>query len=181
MPQLKSYLSGKLPDYMVPGFIVLLEELPLTPNGKVDRKALPMPERTRMKSAGGYVGARNEVEEKLVGIWSEVLGMEGVGVHDNFFKLGGHSLLAVQVISRVRKVFQVELPLKSVFEVPTVAGLSERLEALRNSGEQSSVPAIGRAEETTPCRCRMHRSVCGLSINCSRTARLTTCQERCGL
>ena len=124
VPQLRSYLQEKLPAYMVPSAIVILEKLPLTVNGKVDRKALPMPERSRMELAGGYVGAHSEVEKKLVGIWSEVLGIERVGVHDDFFELGGHSLSATQVISRVRNAFHVEVALRSLFESPTVAGFA---------------------------------------------------------
>ena len=150
VPQLRSYLLGKLPDYMVPAFLVILEQLPLTANGKVDRKALPMPERGRLEMVGEYVEARNEVEAKLVEIWSEVLGIERVGVHDNFFELGGHSLLAVQVITRVRSVFKVELPVRSLFEAPTVAGLSERVEALRDSGVGLAVSAIQRVGRDRP-------------------------------
>jgi acyl carrier protein len=137
VPQLRSYLQEKLPEYMVPSAIMILERLPLTANGKVDRKALPMPGGSRMEMAGGYVGARNEVEEKLVGIWSEVLGLDRVGVHDNFFELGGHSLLATQLVSRIREVFEVELPLRSLFEAPTVVELALTLEQLEKQPSRS--------------------------------------------
>jgi amino acid adenylation domain-containing protein len=149
-PVLKAYLKGKLPDYMVPAFLVVLKEMPLTANGKVDRRALPVPEAGRMGLAEGYVGPRNDTEAKLAGIWGEVLGLEPVGIHDNFFELGGHSLLAVQVITRVRNVFKVELPLKSLFAAPTVATLSEQLEALADGGAGLTIPQIRRAKRDQP-------------------------------
>jgi acyl carrier protein len=124
--ELRSYLGEQLPEYMVPAFFVGLAELPLTLNGKVDRRALPAPEHTRAHSAESYVAARTPVEELLAAIWCEVLGVEQVGVHDNFFHLGGHSLLATQVSSRLRETFQVELPLRALFEYPSVAGLACR-------------------------------------------------------
>jgi acyl carrier protein len=124
VPQLKDYLKEKLPEYMVPSMIMVLEKMPLMANGKVDRKALPKPDRTRMEVAGGYVEARNETEAKLVRIWCDVLGLDRVGINDNFFELGGHSLLATQVISRVRSMFREELPLRTLFEAPTVAGFA---------------------------------------------------------
>jgi acyl carrier protein len=128
VPQLRNYLQEKLPDYMVPSVIMILERLPLTANGKVDRKALPLPELSRMGLAQRYVEARNEAEAKLAGIWCEVLGMEQVGIYDNFFELGGHSLLAVQVVSRVQTIFGIELPLANVFESPNIASMAEIIE-----------------------------------------------------
>ncbi len=124
VPQLRSLLKEKLPEYMVPQVFVLLDEMPLTPNGKVDRRALPAPDQTRPEPKGAFVASRTPTEELLAGIWAEVLGAERVGIHDNFFELGGHSLLATQVISRIRAALQVELPLRTLFEEPTVAGLS---------------------------------------------------------
>jgi amino acid adenylation domain-containing protein len=112
--ELRSYLSGKLPEYMVPGVYVVLEELPLTANGKVDRRQLAERE-VEVDHEREYVGPRTAVEEILCGIWEAVLQVERVGVHDNFFELGGHSLLATQVVSRVRQALAVELPLRALF------------------------------------------------------------------
>ncbi|MFN0056081.1 MAG: amino acid adenylation domain-containing protein [Planctomycetales bacterium] len=128
---LRQSLHDKLPDYMVPGAFVLLDTLPLTPNGKVDRKALPAPDWDRDHLEPIPVAPRTPVEELLSGIWSRVLGLEHVGSHNNFFELGGHSLLATQVIARVRDVLAVDLPVRSLFEVPTVAGLAKRIERMR--------------------------------------------------
>jgi amino acid adenylation domain-containing protein len=128
--QLRGYVKSKLPDYMAPSVFVRLERLPLTVSGKVDRKALPEPGRS---GSGGEicVGPREGEEEVLCGIFSEVLHLEKVDVHTSFFELGGHSLLATQIISRVRNVFEVEVPLRALFEAPTVAGLAERVRAAR--------------------------------------------------
>jgi amino acid adenylation domain-containing protein len=125
--QLRAYLKGRLPEYMVPSAFVTLEEMPLTPNGKVDRKALPKPERS---GGDAYVAARTPVEEVLVGIWEQLLKLERVGVHENFFELGGHSLLATQVNSRIRLTFHVDLPLHVIFEFPTIAELATRIDAV---------------------------------------------------
>jgi acyl carrier protein len=121
---LREHLGRALPYYMVPTAFVLLERLPLTANGKVDRRALPEPDESRPELETRYVAPGTAVEEVLVGIWQEVLGVERVGVADNFFELGGHSLLATQVVSRLREALQVEVPLRSLFEQPTVAGLA---------------------------------------------------------
>jgi amino acid adenylation domain-containing protein len=130
--ELRARLREQLPEYMVPAVIVRLAELPLTPNGKVDRKRLPAPE---LKSAEeGYVGPRTEVEEVVCGIWSEVLRLERVGVNDNFFELGGHSLLAAQVTFSIREKLKVELPLRRIFETPTVAGLAEFVDQTGGNG-----------------------------------------------
>jgi acyl carrier protein len=111
---------------MVPSAFVALESLPLTSNAKVDRKALPAPEGSRSQAAT-YVAPRDDMEREIARLWSEVLGVERVGVHDDFLSLGGHSLLATRLVSRVRQAFQVELPLKEFFAAPTVEKLSLRL------------------------------------------------------
>ena len=128
LTEMRAHLRAALPEYMVPAALVVLAELPLTPNGKVDRKALPEPEQARPELKNTYVAPRTALEETLVGIWAEVLRVERVGVEDNFFELGGHSLLATQLLARVRGSLQIEVPLRSVFETPTVAGLARVIE-----------------------------------------------------
>jgi amino acid adenylation domain-containing protein/thioester reductase-like protein len=131
--ELHRFLREQLPEYMVPSLFMTLEALPLSPNGKVDRQALPAPERARPESEETYVAPQGPVEEAVAAVWAEVLGLEQVGAHDNFFELGGHSLLATQVISRLRKTLQVELPLRALFEAPTLAALGERIEEVRRA------------------------------------------------
>jgi amino acid adenylation domain-containing protein len=129
--ELRGFLQGKLPDYMIPSVFVPLSALPLSPNGKVDRRALPAPDPQRPELEQSYVAARTPVEEALAGLFAGVLSLERVGVHDNFFtELGGHSLLATQLISRVRDTLNIELPLRSLFEAPTVAELSLAIEEI---------------------------------------------------
>ncbi|MBV8219650.1 MAG: amino acid adenylation domain-containing protein, partial [Solirubrobacterales bacterium] len=138
---LKAHLKQSLPEYMVPAVFVFLEALPLTPNGKLDRKALPEPEGIDLFTQE-YVAPRDPTEEILVGIWAEVLGRQRVGIHDNFFDLGGHSLLATQVLSQVRHALAVELPLRAVFEAPTVADLAAVVRKARHSGAAAQGPPL---------------------------------------
>jgi amino acid adenylation domain-containing protein len=128
--ELRSFLKAKLPEYMVPSSFVFLDFFPLTLNGKIDRKALPAPDQRRPELEEQYVAPRTSGEEIIAGIWAEVLKLETVGVHDNFFALGGHSLLATQIIPKVLKMFQVELPVRSFFEAPTVARLAKLIETI---------------------------------------------------
>jgi amino acid adenylation domain-containing protein len=128
---LRAHLRQSLPEYMVPGAFVALEALPLTPNGKLDRKALPAPDLASAEET--YVAPRTPVEEVLAGIWAEVLRLERVGVEESFFDLGGHSLLATRVVSRIRAVFGVELPLRALFEGPTIAEMAGRVEEMRRA------------------------------------------------
>lgn len=125
--ELRRFLSDQLPEYMVPSAFLRIEALPLTANGKVDLKALPSPEQQPGPAEREFVNPRNPDEEKLVGIWKEVLKLDQVSVTDNFFDLGGHSLLATQIISRIRNRFRVQMPLHSFLESPTVAGLAEKI------------------------------------------------------
>jgi amino acid adenylation domain-containing protein/thioester reductase-like protein len=126
--ELRSFLKEKLPEYMVPSVFVQLEALPLTPNGKVDRHALPAPEQTRPEQEAVYVAPRTPLEQQLAEIWAQVLGLEKVGIHDNFFDLGGHSLLITQLLAQVRDTFKVNLSLRSLFKEPTVANIAETIQ-----------------------------------------------------
>jgi amino acid adenylation domain-containing protein/non-ribosomal peptide synthase protein (TIGR01720 family) len=121
--QLRAYLSARLPNFMVPSVFVRLDAMPLGSNGKIDRKALPAPDVAAQREAR-YVAPRTPAEEILADIWKDVLGLDRVGVEDNFFDLGGHSLIAVQVLSRVRTAFDVEVPLRRVFEASTITQLA---------------------------------------------------------
>src|SRR5262249_7372405 len=135
----------KLPDYMVPSGFVELEQLPVTSNGKLDRKALPRPE---VKETGAeWIGPRTPVEEIVAGIWAEVLKQDRVGTKENFFELGGHSLLATQVVSRIRQVFGIELPVRTLFEQPTVAGLARELEQWKRSEGNVAPPIVAASRE----------------------------------
>jgi amino acid adenylation domain-containing protein len=125
--EFRDFLRERLPQHMIPSSFVQLDELPLTPNRKVDRRALPAPEGSRPEMAAAFVAPRTAAEEIIAGIWCEVLKVERVSIHDNFFELGGHSLLATQVISRLREAFQIELPLRRLFEEPTVSGLLDEI------------------------------------------------------
>ena len=155
---LRQYLRETLPEYMLPSAFVFLESLPLSPAGKVDRIALgslPAPEVGRQDLAIEYVPPRTPIEEELAGICIALLGIEKtsdqspIGVHDNFFELGGHSLLATQFISRIRETFQVELPLRTLFEHPTVAELALEIEILNQQGGQTQQSTIQRVSRDT--------------------------------
>ena len=125
--ELRDWLKEELPDYMVPSAFVMLKAIPLTPNGKVDRNALPAPGQSDLAMERVFVAPRTTSEEIVANIWAEVLKADNIGIHDNFFDLGGHSLLVTQVIARLRKTFQVEIPLRWLFESPTVAEMAERV------------------------------------------------------
>ena len=129
---MRRFLNERLPEYMVPSAWMELEAFPLTPNGKLDRRALPAPTRVVGTTAAA---PRGPLEEAVVEIWQEVLGVDHPGIHDNFFELGGHSLLATQIISRIQRTFHVDLPLRHLFETPTVAGLAETVEVFLRDGQ----------------------------------------------
>jgi amino acid adenylation domain-containing protein len=138
--ELRRWLREKLPAYMLPRAFVRLDTLPLTSSGKIDRLALPVPDQARPELDEVFVAPRTPSEEVLAGIWTTVLGINHIGVHDNFFDLGGHSLLAVQVIARLREVMQMAIPLRALFEAPTVASLALYLETAPE--EEHHVPRI---------------------------------------
>lgn len=138
IPKVREFLQEKLPSYMVPQAFVLLDSLPLTPNGKVDRKALPSPDATTRNLANSFVLPRNPIEAQLTQIWSEVLGLERIGVKDNFFELGGHSLLATQVLSRINSAFKLDLSVQIMFESPTIAGIASYIQAVEWVAPDSS-------------------------------------------
>ena len=140
MSELREHLLGKLPEYMVPTAYVQLKRIPLTPNGKIDRKSLPEPDKDMREQE--YVGPRNAREETLCRLWQEVLRRERVGIHDNFFNIGGHSLLAVQVISRIKQAFPIEMPLSVLFAAPTVARMAEHIAAVNEPGRSQSSPVL---------------------------------------
>jgi len=140
---LRGFLRDKLPEHMVPAAFVVLDSFPLTPNGKIDRWGLPTPEQGHFERRKGFVAFRNHTEELLIDVWAQVLGVERIGIHDNFFDLGGHSLLATQVMSRIREAFGVEIPLRRLFEAPTVAGLAESIDLARRSGHALKAPHLG--------------------------------------
>ena len=155
---LAAWARQALPEYMVPALYVLLEALPLTPNAKIDRKALPWPVGEQGEAApalalageGAYAPPRDAEEELLAELWARVLGVERVGRRDNFFDLGGHSLLATQLVSRVREAFAVELPLRALFDHPTVEGLAEEIDRQRGLGSRAGLslqPAPREADE----------------------------------
>jgi acyl carrier protein len=191
--ELRQYLKGVLPEYMVPQVLVQLERLPLTANGKVDRRALAALEHVREETEQ-IVAAQTPVEEMLVGIWSEVLGVP-VGVADDFFELGGHSLLATQAISQIRQVFGVELPLRALFEAPTVASLGERVGPEHRAGVAAGSRSGSAADRAARASGRgaavicaaafmVHRSIRTRSIDVQRAAgaaaEWTTERERAG-
>jgi acyl carrier protein len=134
---------------MVPSAFVSLDLLPLSPNGKLDRKALPAPDQSRPELQETYTAPRTSTEEKLTHIWTEVLKLDQVGIRDNFFDLGGHSLMATQLISRIRDAFKVDLPLRALFENPTILGIAERLQEFGASQDvlkEAKISRVGRAQ-----------------------------------
>jgi len=138
--ELRQFIMKKLPDYMMPAIFVFLDALPLTPNGKVDRRALPAPDLNQRELPNAFVAPHSAVEKILAGIWHQVLGVEKIGVHDNFFELGGHSLLATQVNSRLRKILGLDLPLRALFEAPTVATFAQTMTArFGNNGKLEKI------------------------------------------
>ncbi len=140
--ELRNFLKKQLPEYMIPSFFILLESLPIMPNGKVDRKALPAPDQKRLELDKVFLAPSTPTEIPLAEIWCRLLNLNEVGVNDNFFELGGHSLLATRLISRIGDVFKVEIPIRDVFELPTVAGFAERITTAIQSGLNLQMPPL---------------------------------------
>ncbi|WP_339383457.1 amino acid adenylation domain-containing protein [Oculatella sp. LEGE 06141] len=140
IPQLRTFLQEKLPDYMVPSSFVVMEAFPLTPTGKIDRRSLPDPKKNRPALAAAYVAPSTPLEQQLAEIWSQVLDIEHIGIHDNFFELGGHSLLTAQLLAQVEATLNVELPLFYLLREPTIAGLIKAIDLIQQSGV--AIPAV---------------------------------------
>ncbi|MDZ8187884.1 MAG: amino acid adenylation domain-containing protein [Nostoc sp. ChiSLP02] len=146
--ELRQFLQGRLPEYMVPSSFVFLDAFPLNPNGKIDRRALPAPDISHPISTN-FVPPQNPTQEVLANIWAKVLRLQQVGIHDNFFELGGHSLLATQVMSRVRQALGIEIALQVLFENPTIANLAQTItqnQILENNSQNQSIPQIANRE-----------------------------------
>ena len=148
--ELRQAISAGLPDYMIPSAFVLLDEFPLTPNGKVDRNALPAPDAGRAVPSGIYVPPRNAIEEAVAAAFGDVLGRDRVGARDDFFDLGGHSLMAAQLLARLRDAFEVEIPLKDLFENSNVAALAHRVEDALRARSGDHVPPIEKVDRSAP-------------------------------
>ena len=144
---LRSFLEAKLPSYMIPSAFVILESMPLTPNGKIDRRSLLAVDEMGVKLLH-QVPPRNSTEESIAAIWKEVLKLEQVGIYDNFFDLGGNSLLVTQINSRLRQTFELDLPLRSIFEKPTIVAIAEYIQAIQITIQQQNpnTPTTGRKE-----------------------------------
>ena len=153
--ELRRYLKAKLAEHMIPSAFVILTEIPKLSNGKVDQHALPSPESIRSDSQREYVAPRNDTEEKLADIWSEVLGVPRVGAYDNFFELGGHSLMAIRMIARIRKSLDVDVAMRSLFEEPTLAGLALAVEKARANGMAPRLPILGRRSNVSDDRAQL--------------------------
>ena len=165
---------------MVPALYMRLESLPRLPNGKLDRLALPAPDMSGLAVAE-YAAPRSNTEQDLAGIWSELLGLSigSFGIDDDFFALGGHSLLAVRLIARIRQVFHVELPFHTVFEGPTLRGLSAQVEQASLDGTSMVTRRFSHGNGRSTCRCHLHNSVCGSFINtCPARRPPITCRWR---
>jgi amino acid adenylation domain-containing protein len=143
---LQNYLSNELPNYMVPSVFIKLEKLPVSPSGKIDRKALPAPESYHLNRQEEFILPRNEIEEELVRICSEILELDKVSVNANFFEMGGHSLLATQFNSKIKSKFQMDIPLKQIFETPTIEGLANYIKTHEKSEGSDTIEKVDRGQ-----------------------------------
>ena len=142
LSELRALLQTKLPVYMIPSAVVTLDRFPLTPNGKVDRMALPKPDLTRIELGEAFVAPRTPAQERLAGIWCEILGLKQVGIHDNFFDLGGHSLLAIRLISEINRTLNFDLPVLALFQYPTIGELEKALPAEHRKGRRPELTSL---------------------------------------
>src|SRR5581483_483914 len=143
LPQLREFLKERLPDYMIPAHFVALEYLPLSVNGKLDREALPEPEEHQLsRQQSGFIAPQTAIQEKLAALWTELLLWPQVSITDNFFELGGHYLLATQLVARIRQNLDVELPLRTIFEVPTIIELAQRIEACQQTSVSNKISPL---------------------------------------
>ena len=154
--ELRSFLKEKLPDYMIPTAMVFLDLLPLMPNGKVDRRALPAPEQSRSELETVYVAPQSEVERIIAEVWQQVLRIEQVGLHDNFFDLGGHSLLLIQIHNKFQEIFKKEIPIAEMFRFPTIKALADHLVQEENDRVSIQQP-IDSIEKLTEGKKRMKK------------------------
>ncbi|HJX27372.1 MAG TPA: phosphopantetheine-binding protein, partial [Thermoanaerobaculia bacterium] len=150
--ELRAFLKESLPVYMIPAGLVLLEAMPWTRTGKIDRKALPAPDQAARQSGQEYAAPETPTEELIAEIWRELLNLERIGIYDNFFDAGGHSLLAPQVFSRMEEVFQIELPLRILFESPTIAQMATAVEQIllaqiEELSDEEAAGLIGEPDE----------------------------------
>jgi amino acid adenylation domain-containing protein len=143
---LRDFLKQKLPDYMVPGVFIFLDAIPLTPNGKVDRNALPIPD-LNFSATNDFVLPVTPTQASLAKLWGEILNIPQVGIYHNFFELGGHSLLATQIASRLRALFGIELPLRRLFESPTVAELAESIDRIQSTVHKLQIDSSDRSDD----------------------------------
>jgi acyl carrier protein len=142
--ELRRFLKSRVPDYLIPSSFVSLTAFPLLPNGKIDRKVLPAPDANQGTAERSFVAPRNETEEKLATIWQELLHVQRIGIDQNFFELGGHSLLGIQLISRIRRVFEVEIPVRCLFDEPTIASLALEIGKAKAAGSAVRPPILSR-------------------------------------
>jgi len=169
--EIYGYVKKRLPEYMVPAAYVNMTSMPRTPNGKIDRRALPKPDQSLIKREDreGQPTARSWTEEVLTGIWGDLLKREGIGLEEDFFELGGHSLLATQMVSRVRQVFKVEVPLRWLFETPKVVGFARRIDQAMQSEAEIAAPPITLAKRDALLPLSLLKNASGLSSSYSQT------------
>lgn len=146
--EIRAYLKSRLPDYMIPSKIIIMPEFPLTTSGKIDRKSLPSPNDIASEQSGNFVAPGNEIEKEMANIWQELLLIDRIGIKDNFFDLGGHSLIATKLASRIYKLYLIKMPLKILFNNPTIEGFSKEFEKLLEQRQGGAHNAASRIEIT---------------------------------